>query len=295
MAEEIIKQYQSHIERELDRRLPAADLYPVDLHRAMRYAVLDGGKRIRPILVYSAGRVVGAPFKSLDGLACAVEFIHAYSLIHDDLPAMDNDDLRHGRPSCHRAFGEALAILAGDALQALAFQLLGQDVTIISNPTVRLQMLCILARAVGSLGMVGGQAVDLAAVDHELTLAELDSMHIHKTGALIRASVLLGALSQPQLEQSFLERLDHYAKCIGLAFQIRDDILNVIGDSIALGKSTGSDRALCKPTYPTLLGLDGSREHTKLLCQDALASLDIFGSEAEQLRWIARFIIERTY
>ncbi len=295
MIEEAIKQYRARAERALDARLPATDLHPSDLHQAMRYAVLGGGKRIRPVLVYSAGAAVGAALESLDGPACAVEFIHAYSLIHDDLPAMDNDDLRHGQPTCHKAFGEALAILAGDALQALAFQVLGQDPTVVSDPIIRLRMLDLLARAAGSRGMVGGQAIDLAAVGRELTLAELENMHIHKTGALIRASVLLGALSRPEVEPAALERLDRYAKCVGLAFQIRDDILDVIGDTATLGKTQGTDRALNKPTYPELLGLDGAREHTRLLCQEALASLEPLGLEAEPLRWIANYIVERVH
>ncbi|MFZ1862177.1 MAG: farnesyl diphosphate synthase, partial [Candidatus Competibacter sp.] len=256
---------------------------------------LGGGKRIRPLLVYSAGAAVGAALESLDGPACAVEFIHAYSLIHDDLPAMDDDDLRHGRPSCHKACGEALAILAGDALQALAFQVLCQDGGMIQAPTIRLRMVGVLAQAAGSRGMAGGQAIDLAATGQELTLAELENMHIHKTGALIRASVLLGALSQTEVEPRLLEQLDHYAKCIGLAFQIRDDILDVIGDTATLGKAAGADRAHDKLTYPSLLGLDGSRDHARALHQDALASLEAFGSEAEPLRWIAHYIVERAY
>ncbi|HRD66466.1 MAG TPA: (2E,6E)-farnesyl diphosphate synthase [Candidatus Competibacter sp.] len=295
MIEEAIKQYRARIEQALDKRLPAADLHPSDLHRAMRYAVLGGGKRIRPVLVYSAGAAVGAGLEPLDGPACAVEFVHAYSLIHDDLPAMDDDDLRHGQPTCHKAFGEALAILAGDALQALAFQVLSQDPAMASDPAVRLRMVGLLAQAAGSRGMVGGQAIDLAAVGQELTLAELENMHIHKTGALIRASVLLGALSQPGVEPATLERLDRYAKCIGLAFQIHDDILDVIGDAATLGKTTGADRALNKPTYPELLGLDGAREHARSLHREALASLEPLGSEAEPLRWIAGYIVERAY
>ena len=295
MAAELIKNYQDRAGRALDQRLPAAELHPADLHQAMRYAVLGGGKRIRPVLVYSAGAVVGAALEALDGPACAVEFIHAYSLIHDDLPAMDNDDLRHGRPSCHKAFGEALAILAGDALQALAFQVFGQDPAMVADPAIRLRMLDVLARAAGSRGMAGGQAIDLAAVGRNLTLAELENMHIHKTGALIRASVLLGALSQPAVDPAVLERLDRYAKCIGLAFQIRDDILDVIGDTATLGKNQGADRVLDKPTYPALLGLDGARDHARVLYEEALASLDSLGVEADPLRWIAGYIVERAY
>ena len=295
MMVELIGNYQARAKQALDQRLPAADLHPCALHQAMRYAVLGGGKRIRPVLVYLSGAAVGAAPDTLDGPACAVEFIHAYSLIHDDLPAMDNDDLRHGQPTCHKTFGEALAILAGDALQALAFQVLGQDDAMVADPATRLRMLGVLAQAAGSRGMVGGQAIDLAAVGQELGLAELENMHIHKTGALIRASVLLGALSQPKVEPAVLEQLDHYAKCIGLAFQIRDDILDVIGDAATLGKTTGADRALNKPTYPTLLGLDGAREHARMLHEEALASVQALGPEAEPLRWIASYIVERAY
>ncbi|MBS1220747.1 MAG: farnesyl-diphosphate synthase [Proteobacteria bacterium] len=295
MTVELIGSYQACAVRALDQRLPAADLHPCALHQAMRYAVLGGGKRIRPVLVYLSGAAVGAAPETLDGPACAVEFIHAYSLIHDDLPAMDNDDLRHGQPTCHKAFGEALAILAGDALQALAFQVLGQDEAMVADSALRLRMLGVLAQAAGSRGMAGGQAIDLAAVGQELSLAELENMHIHKTGALIRASVLLGAISQPAVEPVVLERLDRYAKCIGLAFQIRDDILDVIGDTATLGKTTGADRALDKPTYPALLGLDGAREHARMLHEEALASLQPLGPEAEPLRWLASYIVERAY
>ena len=293
MTAELIKACQTRVDQALAQRLPASDLHPGDLHQAMRYAVLGGGKRIRPVLVYLAGQAVGAALDMLDGPACAVEFIHAYSLIHDDLPAMDDDDLRHGQPTCHKAFGEALAILAGDALHALAFQTLSQDLSMIPDPAIRLRMLGVLAQAAGSRGMVGGQAIDLVATGRDLSLAELENMHIHKTGALIRASVLLGALSQPATDPALLERLDRYAKCIGLAFQIRDDILDVVGDTATLGKPQGSDRALNKPTYPALLGLEGAREHAQLLHQSALASLDAFGDEADPLRWIAAYIVER--
>ena len=293
MFAEFIKAYQARAEQALNQRLPTADLHPGDLHRAMRYAVLGGGKRIRPVLVYLSGQAIGAMPELLDGPACAVEFIHAYSLIHDDLPAMDDDDLRHGQPTCHKAFGEALAILAGDALQALAFQTLSQDLAMTPDPAIRLRMLGVLAQAAGSRGMAGGQAIDLAATGQELTLAELENMHIHKTGALIRTSVLLGAMSQPEVDPTLLERLDRYAKCIGLAFQIHDDILDVVGDTTTLGKPQGSDRVLNKPTYPALLGLEGARDHAGLLYQDALASLEDFGYEADPLRWMAAYIVER--
>lgn len=293
MVVELIKACQARVQQALDRRLPADTLDPSALHKAMRYAVLGGGKRIRPVLVYLSGQAVGAKPELLDGPACAVEFIHAYSLIHDDLPAMDNDDLRHGQPTCHKAFGEALAILAGDALQALAFQTLGQDTAMMADPATRLRMLAILAQAAGSRGMVGGQAIDLGATGQSLSVAELENMHSHKTGALIRASVLLGALGQPAISPVALAQLDRYAQCIGLAFQIRDDILDVVGDTATLGKSQGSDQMLNKSTYPALLGLEGAREQARRLHQDALDSLDSLGDEANPLRWMATYIVER--
>jgi farnesyl diphosphate synthase len=293
--EDLISQYRARVEQALEQRLPGADIHPCQLHQAMRYAVLGGGKRIRPILVYAAGKAVGEKPAILDGPACAVEFIHAFSLIHDDLPAMDNDELRHGKPTCHKAFGEAIALLAGDALQALAFHVLAQDPTMTQQPVLRLRLVATLAQAAGSRGMAGGQAIDLDAVGKELTLAELENMHIHKTGALIRASVLMGALSQEALPAASLQQLDHYGKCIGLAFQIRDDILDVIADTRTLGKTQGADALLNKPTYPALLGLDGARKHARTLVDEALDSLRAFGPEAEVLRWIAGYIVERPY
>jgi farnesyl diphosphate synthase len=261
----------------------------------MRYAAFSGGKRIRPILVYAAGTAVGTALERLDAAAAAVELIHTYSLIHDDLPAMDDDDLRRGKPTCHKAFDEATAILAGDALQALAFQLLAEDRALTDEPATRLKMIGILSHAAGSRGMAGGQAIDLASIGRSLNLVELENMHIHKTGALIRACVLLGAISRSGLAANHLEKLDHYSKCIGLAFQIRDDVLDVTTDTETLGKTQGADIALNKPTYPALLGLQGAREHAEMLCNDAVDSLSGFGPEAETLRWIARYIIERTY
>jgi farnesyl diphosphate synthase len=295
MLKDLIKSYQKRVEKALEQRLPIADIHPGHLHQAMRYAVLGGGKRIRPILVYATGVAVGTDADILDGPACAVELIHAYSLIHDDLPAMDNDDLRRGKPTCHKAFDEATAILAGDALQTLAFQILSEDPTMVPEPTIRLKLVATLAHAAGSRGMVGGQAIDLASIGKELNLTELENMHIHKTGALIRASVLMGALSQPTVSGHLLQHLDHYAKCIGLAFQIRDDILDVISDTAILGKHQGADIARNKPTYPSLLGLEGARQHAFTLYEDALKSLTAFGSEADTLRQIAAYIVDRTY
>lgn len=259
----------------------------------MRYVSLDGGKRIRPVLVYATGRALGVEPKHLDGPACAMELIHTYSLVHDDLPAMDNDALRRGKPTCHIAFDEATAILVGDGLQALAFHILAHDPHMMPNPQVRLEMVNLLSQAAGSRGMVGGQAIDLDAVGKELTLAELENMHIHKTGALIRASVQLGALSAPLQDPEHLEKLDHYAKCIGLAFQIQDDILDVESDTETLGKTQGSDSMKNKPTYPAIVGMKQAKAMAADLHQQALASLEPLGDNADMLRAVANYIVER--
>jgi farnesyl diphosphate synthase len=282
----------SRVETALDHWLPKGGITPPALHQAMRYSVLEGGKRVRAVLAYATGQALGVSPGELDGPACAVELIHAYSLIHDDLPAMDDDDLRRGKPTCHRAFDEATAILAGDALQALAFYILAHDPAMPDNPTARLAMIEHLALASGSRGMAGGQAIDLASEGQQLDLAELENMHIHKTGALIRASVRLGALSAaPGAEQ--LDALDHYAKCIGLAFQIRDDILDIEGDTETLGKQQGADIARNKSTYPALLGLDEARQHARELHEEAVGRLALFGDEADPLRWLSAYIVER--
>ncbi|HZC03069.1 MAG TPA: farnesyl diphosphate synthase [Gammaproteobacteria bacterium] len=290
---QLIQEFQCRVEQALDRWLPLETVQPRRLHEAMRYAVLGQGKRVRPSLVYATGYVIGVEGRALDGPASAVELVHAYSLVHDDLPSMDNDDLRRGRPTCHRAFDEATAILAGDALQALAFRVLAHDPEIRTTPSQRLEMIDTLAHACGSRGMAGGQAIDLEAVGRELNLAELENMHIHKTGALIRASVKLGALSQPDIDRDLLAKLDHYAKCIGLAFQVQDDILDVEGHTEILGKPQGSDIARNKPTYPNLLGLEGARQAAAELYHEAVESLATLGQAAEPLRWIADYIIRR--
>jgi geranylgeranyl pyrophosphate synthase len=289
----VIAALRERLERSLEHWIPAARTHPARLHEAMRYAALGGGKRVRPILVHAGGQAMGAAASRLDGPACAVELVHVYSLIHDDLPAMDNDDLRRGKPTCHRAFDEAIAILAGDAMQALAFQILATDPQMIADPARRLRMIELLARAAGSRGMAGGQAIDLGAVGRVLDIAQLEDMHVHKTGALIRASVLMGALSADTVDEPRLEQLDRFAKCVGLAFQIRDDILDVEGDTDTLGKTQGADEALNKPTYPALIGLDASREEARHLVDQALTAVDGFGPEADLLRWIAHYIVER--
>ncbi|MFN3919320.1 MAG: (2E,6E)-farnesyl diphosphate synthase [Methylohalobius sp.] len=283
----------ARVEQALDRRLPSADKFPTRLHQAMRYSTLGGGKRLRPILTYVTGQTLGVPLETLDGPACAVEFIHVYSLIHDDLPAMDNDDLRRGRPTCHVKFDEATAILAGDALHALAFEVLACDPTLAVSPEQRVAMIDCLAKAAGAGGMVGGQAIDLASVGLHLDLPALEMMHIHKTGALIRASVLLAALAKPDLDPSIAARLNHYAKCIGLAFQIQDDILDEECDTATLGKTQGKDRAQRKPTYPALLGLAGAKQKARELHEDAVASLEPLGAQADLLRALSLFIIQR--
>ena len=286
---------QNRVERALDARLPSENILPQTLHQAMHYTVLDGGKRTRPLLTYATGKALGLSEDVLDAPACAVEFIHVYSLIHDDLPAMDNDDLRRGKPTCHKAFDEATAILAGDALQALAFDVLANDPSIKVDAMARLKMISTLTRASGSQGMVGGQAIDLASVGTKLSLPELENMHIHKTGALIRASVNLAALSKPDLDPSVAKQLDHYAKCIGLSFQVKDDILDIESDTATLGKTQGKDNDNDKPTYPALLGMAGAKQKALELHEQAVASLSSFGSEADLLRDLSLYIIERSH
>ena len=280
-------------EQALDRHLPAADHSPVELHRAMRYAVLSGGKRLRPLLVYAAAQALGDEGPSLDAAACAVELIHAYSLVHDDLPAMDDDALRRGRPTCHIVFGEAMAILAGDALQALAFEILADDRMRQTDAATGMAMLRTLGQACGAEGMAGGQALDLAAVGRTLELAELEYMHGCKTGALIRASVRLGALVGGA-DTDVLRALDHYAAAVGLAFQVRDDILDVEGESAVIGKTAGKDAAAAKPTFPSIIGLDASRERLAGLTDTALAVIAPWGERAALLHELARYAAHRT-
>ncbi|MGR8949413.1 MAG: (2E,6E)-farnesyl diphosphate synthase [Gammaproteobacteria bacterium] len=287
-----LARYQQQIEQALDRALPPATSAPQRLHEAMRYAVLGPGKRIRPILVYATGEALGQSLDLLDDAAVAVELIHAYSLIHDDLPAMDDDDLRRGRPTCHKAFDEATAILAGDAIQALAFEVIVCS-TISERPARVIEMARSLAIASGSKGMAGGQAIDLAAVGTNLDLAELENMHLHKTGALIRASVKLGFLASESEDRHVADRLDAYARCIGLAFQVQDDVLDVEGDTEIIGKPQGSDIESNKPTYPNLLGLEGAKQSAKDLCDEAIDNVASLGASAETLVGIAKYIIER--
>ena len=327
---EALERYRARVHDALLERLPPLDSASPRLAEAMRYAVTVGGKRVRPVLTYATGSALGAPLERLDTPACAVEMVHAYSLVHDDLPAMDDDDLRRGQPTCHRRFDEATAILAGDALQALAFTILagdagparpghddpeaddseagasGTDRSTGGNPAgeaseplpsakARLDMVRILGEASGASGMAAGQAIDLEAVGRTLTLESLENMHRHKTGALIRASVRLALAAAERDDAGLARRLDDYAAAVGLSFQIVDDILDVVSDTETLGKAQGADIARDKPTYPALLGLEGARRHADDMHRRALDALDGLGSSFEELRELSSFVVERTY
>ena len=280
------------VEHLLEDALPAGAIMPSRLHQAMRYAALAGGKRVRPLLVYAVGYCFDADPPLLDRPACAVELIHAYSLVHDDLPAMDDDDLRRGRPTCHKQYDEATAILVGDALQARAFQVLADSPDSLSAAG-RLKMVQVLAHAAGSRGMVGGQALDLAAMDQGLSLPELESVHIHKTGMLISVSVEMGLLAAGIYEGEVYRQVLRYAHKLGLAFQVWDDVLDEEGDPAVMGKNNGADRALNKPNYVSLLGLREAKARAQSLVEESLATLEDFGPRAEHLRRMARFVIER--
>jgi geranylgeranyl pyrophosphate synthase len=263
------------------------------LNRAMHYSVFNGGKRVRPALCYAAARAVAGANKGTDLAACALELIHAYSLVHDDLPAMDDDDLRRGKPTCHIAFDEATAILVGDGLQALAFRVLSESGSI--EPRQSLELIRLLADAAGSEGMVAGQAIDLGAVDSLLSETQLEDMHKRKTGAMITASVLMGAVSTGSATDSQLQALRQYGDAVGLAFQVRDDILDVEADTARLGKRQGADRARNKPTYTSVLGLDGARRKLSALREAGIEALSGFGEAADDLRLMARYIIDRAF
>lgn len=283
------------LEQTLDHWLPSAENSPQQLNAAMRYAVLSPGKRIRPLLLYATGSVLQLSTQQLHAAACAVEMIHAYSLIHDDLPAMDDDDLRRGRPTCHKAFDEATAILAGDALQAFAFEVLSCDEALNINSDQRLQMIKRLAIASGPAGMAGGQAIDLAAEGQRLDLSQLETMHRKKTGALIEASVLLAADVAAATAEQY-QALSNYAANLGLAFQVHDDVLDVASDTATLGKTSGADAALNKPTYPSTIGLGAAQAMAKTLHDQAITALKVFDAEqAEPLRWLANYIIKREH
>ena len=283
--------YRARIEQVLDRCLALPDAGTPRLREAMRYSTLGGGKRLRPALVYLTGESLGAPLTELDAPAAAVELIHVYSLVHDDLPAMDDDDLRRGRPTCHRAYDEATAILVGDALQALAFSVLAESTTAVA--THRLAMIRTLAQAAGTAGMAGGQAVDLAAVGQQLSVEAVENMHRRKTGALIKGSVLLGAIAAGIQSGPDFRALESFGDEIGLAFQIQDDILDVEGDAAVLGKTTGADAALSKPTYASTAGLPAARERARDLRDRAIRALEPLGPRSAPLVELAQFVVSR--
>jgi len=293
-----IESYRTRIERVLDQCLTLPGAGTERLREAMRYSTLGGGKRLRPALVYLTGESLGAPLSDLDAPAAAVELIHVYSLVHDDLPAMDDDDLRRGRPTCHRAYDEATAILVGDALQALAFSVLADESMGSITAATRLGMIKTLAFAAGTAGMAGGQAVDLAAVGQTLSVDAVENMHRRKTGALIKGSVLLGALGAgidpgAAISSSDWHALQLFGDEIGLAFQIQDDILDVEGDVAVLGKTTGADAALSKPTYPSTVGLPAARDRARGLRDHAIEALAPLGPRSAPLVELAQFVVSR--
>ena len=276
-------------------RLPSATAVPARLHEAMRYTVLGGGKRIRPALLFATARTLGLTENEVEAAACAIELIHVYSLVHDDLPAMDDDDLRRGRPTCHKAFDEATAVLVGDALQPLAFQLLVRDAALPASPAIRMALVDMLCEASGSFGMVGGQAIDLAVQGQQLGIEQVEDMHARKTGAIIRASVLMAAECVPDLSKPLYAALNEFAGAIGLAFQIQDDLLDLLGDVKTLGKATGADRERDKPTHPAIIGVEASQQRVHLLHRQALDALKPFGERAAPLRSLADWLLSRRY
>lgn len=284
---------QARTEAALARFLPGADTLPHRLHDAMRYATLGGGKRVRPLLAFAAGELTDAAPEHLDVVACAVEMIHAYSLVHDDLPCMDDDVLRRGRPTCHVEYDEPTALLVGDSLQTQAFELLAAQP--LGDARQQLEMIALLAHASGSRGMAGGQAIDLASVGTALSQPELELMHALKTGALIRAAVMLGALCGRPLSTDERNALDRFAKRAGLLFQVVDDILDCTASTATLGKTAGKDEAADKPTYVALLGLDAARAYAEELRTEALSALSMFGERASRLIQLADFICHRQF
>ena len=289
--DEWMKAVQAHVEEALGAFLPHAETAPYKLHEAMRYTVLGGGKRVRPLLVFAAGALSGADPRVLERAAAAVEMIHAYSLVHDDMPCMDDDALRRGKPTVHVKYDEATALLVGDALQAQAFEVLADGSGV--PPARQVDMLRLLAHAAGSAGMCCGQAIDLDSVGLSLTLEQLEQMHQLKTGALLRASVVLGALAGGELTAVQLAALDVYANAIGLAFQVVDDVLDATADSATLGKTAGKDAAANKPTYVSILGLEPSKVLAEKLRRDAHDALAPFGDKADRLRQLADLIVQR--
>jgi len=289
-VETLIDQYANRVNQQLENNLPKESDSPQNLHKAMRYSVLGGGKRIRPALVYATGEALSCNLSNLDCAACAVEMMHSYSLIHDDLPAMDDDDLRRGRPTCHKAFDEATAILAGDAIQALAFSILAN--ANIDNAQ-RVNMIQQLSKSSGSLGMAGGQAIDLASVNKQLDEVEIINMHTLKTAALIQASVLMAVAGSNENNPDTFARFAHFSEKVGLAFQIRDDILDIQADTETLGKPQGSDAAQNKPTYPSIVGIEQAENTANNLLLQALDEIKEFDQRANNLRAVSSYMVTR--
>jgi geranylgeranyl pyrophosphate synthase len=290
-----LETWRLRMENALAARLPEGDVIPARLHGAMRYSVLGGGKRIRPALVFATARALGLSEDDVEAAACAIELVHVYSLVHDDLPAMDDDDMRRGRPTCHIAYDEATALLVGDALQPLAFQLLARDPKLPDSPLVRLRLIDLLAQASGTFGMAGGQAIDLAVQGMKLDIGQVEDMHARKTGAVIRASVLMAAECVPSLDPNLYAALTRFANAVGLAFQIQDDLLDVTGDASMLGKATGADSERAKPTHPAIIGISASQQRVRLLHNQAIHALIPFGERAESLRSLANWLLSRQY
>jgi geranylgeranyl pyrophosphate synthase len=290
-----LESWRLRMEHALATRLPEPDQVPARLHEAMRYSVLGGGKRIRPALLFAAARALGLAEDEVEAAACAIELVHVYSLVHDDLPAMDNDDLRRGRATCHKAYDEATALLVGDALQSLAFQLLASDPALPASPAIRLRLIDLLAQAIGTFGMAGGQAIDLAVQGMRLDIGQVEDMHARKTGAVIRASVLMAAECAPPLDAILYAALTRFASAVGLAFQIQDDLLDVTGDVSTLGKATGADSERAKPTHPAVIGIPASQQRVRLLHSQAINALTPFGDRAESLRSLAHWLLSRQY
>jgi len=293
--EVLLDSWRERMERGLADRLPAADVVPIRLHEAMRYSVLGGGKRIRSALIFATALTVGLTEDEVEAAACAIELVHAYSLVHDDLPAMDDDDLRRGRPTCHKAYDEATAILVGDALQPLAFQLLARDPSLPAAPAIRLRLIELLAEASGTFGMAGGQAIDLAASGRMLNITQVEDMHARKTGAMIRASVLMAAECVPNLDKPLYMALDGYATAIGLAFQIQDDLLDITSDVVTMGKPVRADSERAQPTHPAMIGIAASQERMHRLHMQAVDGLKVFGAKADPLRLLAQWLLSRRH
>lgn len=290
-----IQSCQARVNERLDYWLTNQERLAPRLVEAMRYATFNGGKRIRPVLAFAAAEALGGKMEDAVDAACALEMVHSYSLVHDDLPAMDNDDLRRGQPTCHIAFDEATAILAGDSLQCLAFEVLANSPLEAMTHVVKIQMVQCLSQASGTAGMAGGQALDLEGEGKQLALSDLEKIHRHKTGKLIRASVLMGAMVAPDVSLAQKQALDEYADAIGLAFQVWDDVLDLIGDTETLGKQQGSDLALNKATYPQLLGLEKAKAYAKELNERAQTALVTFDHKADTLRALSSYIVSRTH